>query len=291
MTQFFCSEQSRARTEPMFGTAPRVQTWLLLEYPGIWRPEALDGSTLAAPVKERLASTRETEPFHRQLLIRQTHKRSDTTRCFVVKSSESNPSITRVDVPTCDGPITAIEHPDAQQVTDPMFLVCTHGNHDKCCAKFGLPVYHAVRNAAGEQAWQCSHVGGDRFAGNLLCFPHGIYYGHVRPFEVAGLIDCYRRGEIDLNHYRGRCCYSKAVQAAEYFVRSETGLTRIEDLRFESATRGAAWVVRFRGPGGRGYEAAIRGMSGTAEYLTCKAERPNPIPRYELVDLRELAAD
>ena len=221
LSRVFCSEQSRARTEPMFGTAPLVRTWLLLEYPGIWRPEALEDSTLAPPIKQQLANTRETEPFHRQLFIRQTHKRSDTTRCFVVKSSESDPAITRVDVPTCDGPITgvdhALNHPDAQPVTDPMFLVCTHGNHDKCCAKFGLPVYHAVRSAAREQAWQCSHIGGDRFAGNVLCFPHGIYYGHVAPGDVAGLMDAYRRGEIVLKHYRGRCCYSKSSAGSRVF--------------------------------------------------------------------------
>lgn len=288
MTKFFCSVEARARTEPMYGTAPRVRTWLLLEYPGIWRPEALEDSTLEPPVKQRLAELCEKEPFHRQLLIRQTHKRRETTRCFVVKSSESDPFITQVDVPTCDGPITVLNHPESRLVTDPMFLVCTHGNHDKCCAKFGLPVFHAARDTAREQSWQCSHVGGDRFAGNLLCFPHGIYYGHVSPGDVPRLMDSYRRGEIDLQHYRGRCCYSKAVQAAEFFTRSETGLLRIDDLRFAGSTRGETWLFRFTSADIT-YEVGIRTGDSTQEYLTCKAERPNPVPRYELTSFRAVA--
>jgi hypothetical protein len=289
MTPFFCSVESRARTEPMFATAPRVRTWLLLEYPGIWRPDALEGSTLASPLKQRLESTRLTESFHRQLFIRQTHKRSENTRCFVVNSSESDAFIMRVDVPTCDGPITGIHHPDMQRVHDPMFLVCTHGNHDKCCAKFGLPVFHAVKKSAHDQAWQCSHVGGDRFAGNLLCFPHGIYYGHVAPSDAAGLIDSYRRGELNLKHYRGRCCYPRAVQAADFFIRNETGLIGIDDLRFDGVTRGETSLVRFQ-RAGRIYEAGVRAYEAAEEYLTCKADRANPVPRFELASFRTYTA-
>jgi hypothetical protein len=289
MTNFFCSEQSRARTEPMYGTAPRVRTWLLLEYPGIWRPEAVEGSTLPVPVKQKLSSIGEEESFHRQLFIRQTHKRSERTRCFIVNSTESNPYVLRADVATCDGPITSIHHPDAERVSDPMFLVCTHGNHDKCCAKFGLPVFHALRDMAREQAWQCSHVGGDRFAGNLLCFPHGIYYGHVAPGDVRRLIESYRRSEIDLKHYRGRCCYGRAVQVAEYFVRAETGLVGLDDFRFDGMTRGDRTVVRFRGSENI-FEVGFRSAEATQpEYLTCQAERANPIPRFEMTSFRTLA--
>jgi hypothetical protein len=247
----------------------------------------LEGSTLPQPIKQKLANIGETESFHRQLFIRQTHKRSEKTRCFIVKSSEADPSIARVDVATCDGPVTSLDAPDAHPVVEPMFLVCTHGNHDKCCAKFGLPVFYAAREAARGQAWQCSHVGGDRFAGNMICFPHGVYYGHVAPGDVPGLINAYQRGEIDLRHYRGRCCYSKPVQVAEYFVRAETGLLRIDHLHLETASRiEGGWTVRFRGVNDF-HEVSFRGCEpAEPQYLTCQAERANPIPRYEMTSLR-----
>ena len=64
------------------------------------------------------------------------------------------------------------------------YAVCTHGRHDKCCAKFGSRVCRAFRQEVGERAWECSHVGGDRFAGNVVVFPYGIYYGRVGPEDV-----------------------------------------------------------------------------------------------------------
>jgi hypothetical protein len=256
-----------------------------MEYPGIWQPDAVEDSLLTPLIKQQLATLCDTEPFHRQLFIRQSHQRSDRTRCFVVRSSETDPYIVRADVATCDGPIVTVDPEDAKRVTEPMFLVCTHGNHDKCCAKWGLPVYHAARSIAHGQAWQCSHVGGDRFAGNLLCFPHGIYYGHVMPADVPRLTESYKRGEIDLKHYRGRCCYAKAAQVAEYFARSESGLLLIDDLKLESATRGEEWLVRFQGER-KVYEVGLRSRAGATEMLTCKAERPNPIPRYEMASYR-----
>src|SRR5205085_492850 len=58
------------------------------------------------------------------------------------------------------------------RVHEPLWLACTHGVHDKCCARRGLPVYAALAALPDETAWQCSHMGGDRFAANVLCFPH-----------------------------------------------------------------------------------------------------------------------
>ena len=32
--------------------------------------------------------------------------------------------------------------------------------------------------------WQSSHIGGDRFAGNVVFLPEGLYYGRVEPAEA-----------------------------------------------------------------------------------------------------------
>lgn len=61
----------------------------------------------------------------------------------------------------------------------PLFIACTNGQRDPCCAKYGMPAYKALAQHAGELAWQSTHLGGCRFAGNMACFPHGIYYGHA----------------------------------------------------------------------------------------------------------------
>jgi len=36
---------------------------------------------------------------------------------------------------------------------------------------------------------QTSHVGGHKYAGNVLCFPDGRWYGYVTPEHVTTLLD------------------------------------------------------------------------------------------------------
>lgn len=53
-----------------------------------------------------------------------------------------------------------------------MVFVCVHGQRDTCCAKFGYAVFSELK--IYEQAVrQCSHLGGDRFAANMIVFPDG----------------------------------------------------------------------------------------------------------------------
>ena len=33
-----------------------------------------------------------------------------------------------------------------------------------------------------DAVWECSHIGGDRFAATMLLFPHGINYGRADTF-------------------------------------------------------------------------------------------------------------
>jgi hypothetical protein len=55
-----------------------------------------------------------------------------------------------------------------------------------------------------EETWETTHVGGHRFAGNLVILPPGLYYG---PVDSAGALDAvgaHARGEISGRGYRGR---------------------------------------------------------------------------------------
>ena len=76
-------------------------------------------------------------------------------------------------------PSTAI----SQRAVDlgPILLVCTHGVHDTCCALRGRPVAAALAARWPGQVWECSHVGGDRFAPNVVVLPDGFYYGNLDP--------------------------------------------------------------------------------------------------------------
>jgi hypothetical protein len=91
---------------------------------------------------------------------------------------------------------------------------------------------------------------------------------------------------LNLKHYRGRSTYSKGVQAAEYFARRESGLIGIDDMRLHDVEHGDQWLVRFRTKDAL-LEVSV-GMKDdeSLHVLTCKAEQPRPIARYELKGFR-----
>jgi hypothetical protein len=101
-----------------------------------------------------------------------------------------------------------------------MWLVCTHSRRDRCCAKFGLPLQAALQHAAKGLVWHSSHVGGHRFAPNVVLLPHGIMLGRVAPDDVSGLVADVQAGRLpEPRFWRGRTCLSPPVQTAEILAR------------------------------------------------------------------------
>jgi hypothetical protein len=66
-------------------------------------------------------------------------------------------------------------------------------------------------------------MGGHRFAANVIQLPEGIYYGRVDESSVEPLLRTGLHQQIYLPNLRGRSCYSPQAQAAEYYLRLETG--------------------------------------------------------------------
>jgi len=167
----------------------------------------------------------------------------------------------------------------------PLLLVCTHGKHDACCARRGVAVFEAMRDLVDEGwVWQCSHVGGDRFAGNVVCLPEGVYYGRVGPGDVLELADEHLAGRVQLELYRGRCCYSFPVQAAERAVREASGALELDGLKLVSTS-----PIRFRA-GATEYEVEVERQEGELAHLTCNAAGLSHPRRYAARILRESAA-
>jgi hypothetical protein len=171
---------------------------------------------------------------------------------------------------------------------EPLFLVCTHGKHDACCAERGRPVAASLTRRFPGHTWEVSHIGGDRFAGNMLVLPQGLYYGRLTPDTAEALADRHHAGHLDLDHLRGRCCYPFAVQAAESFLRRELGSTGFDDLSLVSIERAAEETAAVFTVQGHPWQVRVRSRSTPAEQLTCKALRPNPVPLHTLVSLTAL---
>jgi hypothetical protein len=174
---------------------------------------------------------------------------------------------------------------------DPLFVVCTHGRRDPCCAERGRPVARALDRAFGIRAWETSHVGGDRFAANLVGFPHGAYFGRLDPSNAVAVASAYRDGRLALDHYRGRSCFPFAVQAAEIEVRTRLGLEEIEGLgeaRWRAVGPGILEVTFQRADGTTVVTMVRTVAADPPRVLTCHGEEEVRPPAYVMERFEEL---
>lgn len=276
---FRCSAESRSRGEQLAGTASTVTRFVLLEHSGSWGQDAIRDSRVPARTKAWLRRCR--EGGWRPVLIRGMP--GNPTRVYTC--DERGLRTTRVShphdaadlEPAADDPWTA--------APESLFLVCTHGRHDACCAERGRPLWEALRHAAPDQTWQVSHIGGDRFAANVLVLPEGLYYGRLGPEDAATLVRAHRLGELDLEHLRGRSRWPFVVQAAEVFLRRELGLTGIDGLDL-LAVEGRR--VRFGVEGGV-FEVVLGVEHQAPAQLTCRAPVASVDTWFEPLEIRRQA--
>ena len=130
----------------------------------------------------------------------------------------------------------AHELPNASTVDEEIYLVCTNGQRDLCCARFGLPLFEALAFEFGQRIWQTTHIGGHRYAPNLVALPSGMVYGYVDPEDGVSLVNEHDAGLIRAANLRGRSAYPPAGQASEAFVRLAQNLSHIDDYRHLEVT-------------------------------------------------------
>ena len=286
-----CADLARARGEPLSATASRVDHWLVVEYHGMWARDPLAGSRIPDAVKEHLRAELASLPRSRLLFVRRPHER-DGVSVFVARSRERDRRLAGVRVESYDEllELDARALVEAAEPGPPLLVVCAHGKRDRCCALYGRPVYEELRaGSAADRVWQSTHVGGDRFAGNLVSLPDGIFFGRVGPGEAEGVAAELAAGRIDLERYRGRSCFPFPVQAAERRIREDTGLTGVDDLLFVGWEPAAAgrWTVRFCvDASGETHEAEVEERIGEPAYLTCGAEEERRPRSYVATRLR-----
>ena len=80
------------------------------------------------------------------------------------------------------------------------------------------------------QVFQTTHVGGHRFAANLVILPHGLYYGPVGLAEATAAIGAYERGAVAAGRYRGRAGQPHLAQEAEHEALTRTGSLAVAAL-------------------------------------------------------------
>lgn len=296
----YCSQHSSEAGEPLIGSIAPAQTLILLEYNDEWGAKAFEESHLPAEVKAHLGAALQQLSAPKLLLIK-SH-RPGAGRLFLVanlRPERTNVYLFRLerDEELCQLPLAEIVA-DAPAFapylyTQPLLLVCTNGRRDVCCAKFGFHVYQELARLSppGEipSVWEVSHVGGHRFAPNVLCLPQGAMYGRLGIEQAATLWESCRADRLLLEHLRGRLCFPEPVQASEFYLRQFTGRTETSayHLRQIEEIAPRQWQVRWQAPGGQQYIVRLRAEKFTATiYESCAFDKVVQPDQYHLIDIQ-----
>lgn len=293
-----CSASSQKAGEQLFGTVLRADIWYLLEVPEPWGFNAFEDCDLPATVKSHLKEGANAVQNGRILLIKQgSIRKKQGYAFFAAVNHEEGPhlyqfeldsyeDLLKLDLPGIAREGHAYRYADREI---PLFLVCTNGLRDVCCARLGVPLYQEAYKLAGEAFWQTNHVGGHRFAPNLVALPHGAVYGQLQSEDISPIVQKHSQGLIHLPRYRGRSCYEQGVQAAEYFLRAELGyleLYRFKLVEVERVSNTEA-IYHFQDLHNQNTYCArvAEGLSEFEVYKSCREPEPERQTQYRLLAL------
>nr|WP_238350734.1 sucrase ferredoxin [Kribbella shirazensis] len=191
-------------------------------------------------------------------------------------------------LPTDEHLLDVLAGNDPGTVTnEPVYLVCTHGRHDACCAVRGRPVAAVLAAAYPEQTWECSHIGGDRFAANVVVLPHGLFYGHVPPARAVELARQYDEGAVVPDLLRGSGAFVPPVQAAQHFARAAGHSPAVGNLLPRSVQELSAnrWRILLASTNGPITVEVSAHLDTVDARLTCAGSSPAQVRRFELDSL------
>ncbi len=293
-----CALQSLEVAEPLWGTAPHHRGWLFLEVPGPWGARLLAQSHLPPETKAWLRDLRR-ETGLRLSFLRREGATPPPWRAFLWLSGPAGETCARWDLPTLEAlralPLRAWVAgerplPAAARCTEPAYLVCVNAQRDACCGHFGPRLYRALQDLRPAHAWMTTHIGGHRFAPNLLVLPQGLVYGRVRSAEdAAAVVQALERGEVHLGLLRGRVALPPPAQAAEHLLRLHTGERALGafSLAWLREVAARSWEAAFLGPHHRAFLIHLRRQNSPLRRLpACRAAKPLPVSFFAFQDLQ-----
>ncbi|MEY4348434.1 MAG: hypothetical protein RIS43_853 [Actinomycetota bacterium] len=242
MTEF-CSEL--AAHEPLAGSAPHKRVWLIIEQPGTWGSDALVESSLPEGLGEELKKLQESLGIGVALarrpdlggVERRTTKRrrlwlAHTTPGGVRMRAGSLDDISDVLRWDWQAILRGELPPIGRRSLDPVLFVCTNGKKDACCAKFGREIIDELRpdpELTG-QIYECTHLGGHRFAPTALLLPYGYIYGRLNVERAREVLAAAWNVEVESQYLRGRSALPQWAQVAEIAVREQAQIRKADVL-------------------------------------------------------------
>ncbi|KAA9156226.1 sucrase ferredoxin [Amycolatopsis acidicola] len=227
-----CAAVRFAGREPVFATAPeRASGWLLVEHPGPWPPV---GPPHGVPPDFWAAAG---EAGLRTLCIRPVRRRRSSP-VTVFAAGPAGGWLERAvigdlrELAGLDLEALAAGRPPGfgTRGAGKVVLVCTHGRRDVCCARLGRPLAERLDERLPGLVWEATHVGGHRYAANVVTVPDGRFHGGLTAADAAEFAAAVRDGRVLTGFLRGRAGLRVPVQAAEHFTRVRFGLSGVDDV-------------------------------------------------------------
>lgn len=267
---------------------------------GLWEAGIVEKFTTLMPDREYSR-----EGYRRAILLRRptnsffaSYQKED----YLVPEDELVPLVEALSEPEGRSRFASFGE-DTSHVRD--VLVCTHGSHDVCCGRFGYPLYEKLRReyaAASEgklRVWRTSHIGGHRFAPNLIDLPEGRYWGRMGPEDLENLV--MRNGpasELKGLHrgWAGLGGEFEQIAEGEAFAREGWGWTEYpkvgEVIEVDEDGERAEVRIEYRTPNGASgaYEATVEAVGSVATLFSSGTEelqeaRQYGVSRFEKTNL------
>lgn len=252
---FRCAVASSVDREQLAGTAPTDVEMLFVEHAGPWGRKALEESRLATAVREHLASL---EGVRVQLIRRyagREGRRGDGDRVFHARARASGWEVRTTELAD-PADLVGLDLSTLDPHQGPLWMVCTNGRRDRCCAEVGRPVAAALAARWPEATWETSHLGGHRFSGTLLALPSGHTLGRLDAAGAVAACERLESGDVPLELSRGRAGLAPADQVLELH-RLAGGSEDVDVVEVAGARRAScadlvekptsSWEIRPRG--------------------------------------------
>jgi hypothetical protein len=291
---FRCADAARVRADPLAGSAPPARRWLLLEHPGPWRIDAIAGAGIESDVLSTLVE--KAGSATRILLVRRPgriDRRAPRRWILAALDSATFTGRWRDDHDLLDAAeALTVASPPPLEPPEPVVLICTHGVHDVCCALRGRPVAQALASRWPELVWECTHIGGDRFAPNVVLLPDGLYYGNLDPDSAMATVEAHLAGTVLADRLRGMARFLPPIQAAVIAAYQRYGPLGPTDVTVQASQHigpyhghGSETIVDLLiEPQRQMIKVRVLAVRRPDAQLTCRATRETPATEYRVID-------
>jgi len=218
-----CFQAATAANDDPAGTAAQFASFVLLEHHAPWTANAADDAVqllppaaqvaLAAASTMRAFATRSVHSRHNQSAVRTRLGRTGSAGYYLQLPRAPHPT----DLEALANPVGSVALPE------PLFAICTNGRRDRCCALLGRAIAVGLHKEFGDQVLEISHLGGHRYAGNMLVLPWGYTYGFLNLAGAQRVAEAASEQLVHPDGLRGRADLSPIAQAAEVLLRHKIG--------------------------------------------------------------------